>query len=196
MIISPVLPAQYPNLIQTMFARRSILPVKSHEIWQIKTGIVRTFTWSEDGTLIPLGLWGPNDIVGKALSKADPYTIECLTLVEASVLPANNSQDFIKALIQHTQQLEEFLELRQCKPIDASLLKLLTWLSKRFGREVEQGQLIDLRLTHQEISEIIGSNRVTVTRLLNHFEKQGMISRHQHRYIVVSDRQPFWHYEI
>ena len=196
MITSPILLAQYPNLRQTTFARRSLLPLKPDEIWQIRTGIVRTFTWSEDGTLIPLGLWGPDDIVGKVLSKAEPYTIECLTLVEATVMPANNSNEFIKALIQHTQQLEEFLELRQCKPIDASLLKLLTWLSKRFGRAVEQGQLIDLRLTHQEISEIIGSNRVTVTRILKNFEKQGIISRHQHRYIVVPDRQPFWHYEI
>ncbi|MBD1939798.1 Crp/Fnr family transcriptional regulator [Microcoleus sp. FACHB-68] len=196
MIVSPVLLDQYPNRTQTTFARRSLLPLKPHEIWQIKTGVVRTFTWSEDGTLIPLGLWGSQDIVGKALSKAEPYTIECLTLVEATVLPANNSYEFIKALIQHTQQLEEFLELRHCKPIDASLLKLLTWLSQRFGRAVEQGQLIDLRLTHQEISEMIGSNRVTVTRMLKNFEKQGLISRHQQRYIVVPDRQPFWHYEI
>ena len=37
------------------------------------------------------------------------------------------------------------------------LLKFFTWLAYRFGREVEQGRLLDLRLTHQAISEIIGT---------------------------------------
>jgi CRP-like cAMP-binding protein len=56
--------------------------------------------------------------------------------------------------------------------------------------------LIDLRLTHQDIAEIIGSTRVTVTRLLNAFEKQGIIQRMQRRFIVLHDQPNFWHYEI
>jgi CRP-like cAMP-binding protein len=72
----------------------------------------------------------------------------------------------------------------------------LTWLAKKFGHQVEQGQLIELRLTHQEISEIIGTTRVTVTRLLNDFEKQGIIQRLPRKFIVLHEKQPYWHYEI
>jgi CRP-like cAMP-binding protein len=67
---------------------------------------------------------------------------------------------------------------------------------KKFGREIEQGQLIDLRLTHQEIAEIIGATRVTVTRLLNEFEKRGIIQRLPQHFILLHEQQPFWHYEI
>jgi DNA-binding transcriptional regulator YhcF (GntR family) len=37
---------------------------------------------------------------------------------------------------------------------------------------------------------------VTVTRLLNAFEKQGIIQRIQRQFIVVHDQLPFWHYKI
>jgi CRP-like cAMP-binding protein len=56
--------------------------------------------------------------------------------------------------------------------------------------------MIDLRLTHEDIATIIGSTRVTVTRLLNSFEKQGIIQRMQRRFIVLQDHPLFWHYEI
>lgn len=53
----------------------------------------------------------------------------------------------------------------------------LLWLSQRFGHNTERGRYIDLRLTHQDIADIVGATRVTITRLLNQFERQGMISR-------------------
>lgn len=56
---------------------------------------------------------------------------------------------------------------------------------------MEQGKLIDLRLTDQDIAEIISSSRVTVTRLLNTFEKQGIIQRVQPHFIVLDDQLPF-----
>jgi CRP-like cAMP-binding protein len=73
---------------------------------------------------------------------------------------------------------------------------LLGWLAKKFGRQVEGGQAIDLRLTHQEIAEILGITRVTVTRLLKEFEDQGAIARLPRQYIVLHDRDPFWYYQI
>lgn len=186
----PVIETEYK------FNRRALLPLRSNELWQIKSGVLRTFTWGEDGNVIHLGLWGPGDIIGKPLSKANPYNIECMTPVEAQLLPVSLWDKIIPALIEHNQRLEEFLELRQCKPMDIALLKLLTWLSKRFGRAVAEGQLIDLRLTHQELAEMIGSNRVTVTRMLNNFEKQGLICRGSRSVIVVPETTPIWHYEI
>jgi CRP-like cAMP-binding protein len=196
MMLSSFPPAHPPHLRRYTFERRCLLPLRRDELWKIETGAVRALTWSEDGTVISLGLWGPEDVVGAVLSKAQPYQIESLTRVQATLQPVGTWPEVTEALVRHTQQLGEFLEMRQCKPIDASLLRLLGWLSKRFGRQVEQGQLIDLRLTHQEIAEMIGSNRVTVTRMLSTFEKQGIICRQRRNFVLVPDRQPFWHYEI
>ncbi|MCL1468588.1 Crp/Fnr family transcriptional regulator [Argonema galeatum] len=177
------------------FARGSLLVLNQDYLWQIESGVVRTMTWREDGTCITFGLWGPGDLVGRAISKADPYQIECLSDLEATLLPASRWYQATDAMLLHMQRLGEFLEIVHSKPIETSLLLLISWLGKRFGREVEQGQIIDLRLTHQQMAEIVGSSRVTVTRILNNFEKQGIIER-VHRKLVVVQEPSLWHYEI
>lgn len=68
-------------------------------------------------------------------------------------------------------------------------------LLKKIGREVETGHLIDLRLTHQDIAEMLGTTRVTITRTLSQFEQQGLIHRPPLRRIVLKE-DDLWHYEI
>jgi CRP-like cAMP-binding protein len=196
MTVSRFLSAGSADLKRSKFPRRSVLPLGRDYLWQIETGVVRTLTWLEDGTTVTLGIWGVGDVVSRVLSKAEPYQIECLTPVEATLLPLDRWHQVNEALIRHCQQFQEFMEILHCRSVDTSLLRLLTWLAKKFGHEVEKGQLIELRLTHQEISEILGTTRVTVTRLLNDFEKQGIIERLPRKFIVLYEKQPFWHYEI
>ncbi|HEY9830278.1 MAG TPA: Crp/Fnr family transcriptional regulator [Stenomitos sp.] len=184
------------DIKRSQFARRSVLPPSRDSLWQIETGAVRTLTLLEDGTTVTLGIWGAGDVVGRVLSKADPFQMECLTPVEVIRIPLDQWYLVNEVLIRHVQQYHEFLEILHYRSIDVSLLRLLNWLARKFGQEVQQGQLIDLHLTHQEIAEIIGTTRVTVTRLLNEFEKQGMIERLSRKRIVLQEKQPFWHYEI
>jgi CRP-like cAMP-binding protein len=196
MTASMFLSAESVDLKRSKFSRRSLLPLGANYLWKIESGVVRTLTWLEDGTTVTLGLWGVGDVVGRVLSTAEPYQIECLTPVEVTLLSLDKWYQVNEAIIQHTQQIQELLQIVHCRSVDASLLKLLAWLAKKFGQEVEKGQLIELRLTHQEISETIGTTRVTVTRLLNDFEKQGIIQRLPRKFIVLQGKQPFWHYEI
>ncbi|GET36172.1 Crp/Fnr family transcriptional regulator [Microseira wollei] len=177
------------------FKTRSTLPLLPNSLWKIETGVVKTLTWLEDGSTVILGLWGPGDIVGKALSQVEPYQIECLTGVEATNLPVSEWHPLTSVLLKHIQQAEELMVIRRYKKTDIMLVKLLTWLAKRFGREIEQGRLIDLRLTHQDIAEILGSTRVTITRTLSQLEQQGFIERFSLSRLVLRE-EDLWHYEI
>lgn len=51
---------------------------------------------------------------------------------------------------------------------------LLDWASREAGR-ASQGVCFQLPLTHEEIAELIGSSRETVTRLLGDFRRKGLI---------------------
>jgi CRP/FNR family transcriptional regulator len=57
-------------------------------------------------------------------------------------------------------------------------------LAEDFGREIEEGTVIDLVLTHQEIANLIGSSRVTVTKLINKFIDDGMITIKKRKIII------------
>jgi len=196
MTVSRFLSAESVGLKRSIFGRRSLLPLGQDYLWHIETGVVRTLTWLEDGTTVTLGIWGPGDVVSRVLSKAEPYQIECLTPVEVILLPLNRWHQVTEAMIRHIQQFQEFLQILHCRSVEDSLLQLLFLLAKKFGHEVAQGQRIELRLTHQEIAETIGTTRVTVTRLLNDFEKQGIIQRLPHKFIILHEPLPLWHYEI
>ncbi|HBB32183.1 MAG TPA: Crp/Fnr family transcriptional regulator [Cyanobacteria bacterium UBA8803] len=192
----PSSPNQYTDSTQKIFARRSFLPLKNDSLWLIKTGVVRTITFEEDGTSRTLGLWGNGDIVGKALSLSCSYQIECLTRVTTTLLPQHSWHQATEAMMRHIQHYGKLIEILQTRQGESSLFQLLVWLSNRFGQPVEQGQLIDLGLTHQDIADIIGLTRVTVTRMLNTLEKQGIIERLPGKSIVLHEQNPFWYYEI
>ncbi|AKG20968.1 Crp/Fnr family transcriptional regulator [Calothrix sp. 336/3] len=178
-----------------VFAARSLLPVKEKHLWKIEQGAVRIVTWHEDGTILTLGIWGAGDVVGKALSKTEPHQIECLTKVEASLLPMTDWYEITQILQVHLQQAEEMMLIRSQKTVDIMVVKLFSWLGQKFGREVKEGKLIDLRLTHQDIAEMIGSTRVTITRVLQQLEDQGLIQRLRLHRIVLKEEE-IWHYEI
>jgi CRP-like cAMP-binding protein len=68
--------------------------------------------------------------------------------------------------------------------VSQRLWQFLVFLSRKFGRDVECGRLIDLPLTHEEIADSIGSTRVSVTRLLQHFEAEGKLRRSKRQLIL------------
>lgn len=169
-----------------LFTRREIIPPRNDVLWRIERGAVRTLTWSEEGTFVTLGYWGSGDLIGSPLSKVKPYQIECLTNVEVSVVPPHLWYQDVNALLSHIQQAEELLSIVHCKPMSVRLWQFLLWLSRKFGRNVEEGTLIDLNATHQEISEVLNTTRVTVTRLLQQFEEERLLFRHKRQIILRS----------
>lgn len=187
-MISLIAPPSTNNLIQRTFSCNDSMPLDSNILWKIERGVVRTGTWSEEGKPITLGFWGPGDLVGKPLSRIEPYQIECLTSVEASLLPSHVWHQFMDAWICHIQMNEELVSIVHNRPVNIRLLQLLNWLARKFGREVNEGILIEVPFTHQALSEAICTTRVTVTRLLNQFEKEGILNRHG-RFILLC-KQP------
>lgn len=74
--------------------------------------------------------------------------------MEATLLPAVRWHEITEAMILHIQHSGALIEILHCRQVESSLLQLFAWLAKRFG-QLEQGQRIDLRLTHQDIAEIM-----------------------------------------
>jgi CRP-like cAMP-binding protein len=175
-------------MVVRSFTQRELLPLKLDQLWQIESGYVRTLTWDITGTITTLGIWGAGDIVGRSLSQIEPYQIECLTPVAAIEVSA--SSDLLhNAMLAHIQQLEILLNIVHVKQISSRLLKFLEWMAQRFGYPVQQGYVIDLRLTHQALSEVLGSTRVTITRLLNELEQAGKIKRLKKQRLSIASKK-------
>ncbi|HIK27079.1 MAG: Crp/Fnr family transcriptional regulator [Oscillatoriaceae bacterium SKW80] len=168
------------------FGSRDWIPVRQGFLWKIERGAVRTLTWNQQGTPVTLGLWGAGDVVGAPLTRVEPYKIESLTPVELNLVPFQPWEELFFSLISYVQQSEELIRIIRSDRVPMRLHQFLIWLAEKFGTPVEIGRRIDLRLTHQDIAEFIGTSRVTVTRLIKLFEREGVIVRAR-RHLILLD---------
>jgi CRP-like cAMP-binding protein len=173
------------------FSQGQHLPIFQDWAWLIQTGVVKTYTWNEQGNTIILGYWGKGELVGQPLSVVSPYQVECCTPVAAQRVPATLWSNWGQCLSHHCQQSEELLLITRCEPLQERLHLFLLWLARKFGQPVKEGWKIGFKLTHQELADAIGSSRVTVTRLLSTLEQQGLIDRFHRHCIVVKELDLF-----
>jgi CRP-like cAMP-binding protein len=168
-----------------LFSRREQMPVHDELLWKILEGQVRTLTWDDEGNLTTLGIWGPTDFLGQPFSIVAPYQIECLTPVKAIRSPMPAAPQAMPILLNNLQQTEKLMSILQIKSMSDRIYKILDWLSERFGHAYPLGKTVGLGLTHQQIADLAGTTRVTVTRLLQILEADKRICRLPKRHIML-----------
>lgn len=175
------------------FKRRDRISIDTYTLWRVSSGLVRTITWSEDGEIVPLGLWTTDSIIGVPISQVQPCEIQCLSKAELVRLPLDYPLT-VDMLLQHTAQINHLLQIMHCRQVQDRLLRFSCWLAENFGQPTSHGRLITVRLTHQEIAETIGTSRVTVTRFIKQLEANGLM-RWSGRERFVSNRALKTHHQ-
>jgi CRP-like cAMP-binding protein len=84
--------------------------------------------------------------------------------------------------------LEAKLEQLVFRDVQAKLAALLLELSDEYGAETEDGLQIDVKMTHQEMANLIGSTRETISLTLADFKKRGLINT-KGRNVVLLDTE-------
>ena len=69
---------------------------------------------------------------------------------------------------------------------DTRVAKLILRLGARYGRREGSVIHLDIPLTHQEIADMVGTTRQTVTSALSRFKRQGVLSIDTHRIQIES----------
>ena len=71
--------------------------------------------------------------------------------------------------------------------VDTRFARLLFWLCTRYGRSDGESVIMNVHLTHQEIADMIGATRQTVTSIMTSFKRQGILEIHD-RFIHIIDK--------
>ncbi len=167
------------------FNSREELPVISCALWLIVRGVVKTYTISDEGVVKTLGFWGTKDVIGSSLSLVEPYLLQCLTDVEAISIPKHQWEKISTAILSHARQTQKMMCIVRSSRIHQRLWQLLQWLAQKFGRNIDEGTLINFQITHQDLADAIGTTRITVTKILNQLERDGLILRPRNKCIVL-----------
>jgi CRP-like cAMP-binding protein len=106
-------------------------------------------------------------------------------------LLANHAQvayPFARALIDRWRGLQTKVEQLVFKDVGSKLAELLLRLGSEHGIEHRRGLVLGLKITHQEMANLIGSTRETVSLTLSQFKRKGFIHT-EGRKVILADRE-------
>jgi CRP-like cAMP-binding protein len=190
------------QLLEDLYQGRNVTTVKSgqlitmqsNEVFIVCRGVVQLSTLYPNGDEGILGLICPSMPFGTPLSQLIPYEAIALTdvvLMRVHIMEIEQSprlaQSLFRELMRRLQQTEMLLAIAGYRRVDDRLRQLLELLRQEMGQVTAQGTRLTVRLTHQQIAGLIGTTRVTVTRLLREFRDEGWMSFDSTRHILFSN---------
>ncbi|MGA2250671.1 Crp/Fnr family transcriptional regulator [Terracidiphilus sp.] len=156
-------------------------------IYLVCLGRVKLFATSSDGHRMILKIAGPGDVLGlSATLNALPHEVTAQTLVPCNFkhigerlflkfLESHAEAGYLTALTLAKEHREVFLGARRLAlspTASARIAQILIELAVK-----EAAPRFPMELTHAELANLAGTSRETVTRLLNQFERDGIIAR-------------------
>jgi CRP-like cAMP-binding protein len=91
------------------------------------------------------------------------------------------------SLYERLKQSEEVIDRLLDREVSARLGKLLQNLGDRFGESNGFATVLDIRLTHQDLANMIASTREAVSKVMSEFQRDGLIEMRD-RKIAISPR--------
>lgn len=173
----------------------------SGSIYVLESGLVKLISLSEKGQETTLHILKPGDVFGELLLSQEKRAFTAI-VVEDALVTMIPREDFLKLLSRAPDVALNFIRVlskrlaRVEKGLAESshtwsyhrLAKVLLHLSEQYGEEVSTGTLIKLRLTHEDLANLIGTTRETVTTQLNRFSQMGLLNRRARQIIVTRPR--------
>jgi CRP/FNR family transcriptional regulator len=89
------------------------------------------------------------------------------------------------SLFERLKQSEEVIDRLLDREVSARLGKLLQNLGDRFGETNGSATVLDIRLTHQDLANMIASTREAVSKVMSELQRDGLIEM-RNRKIAIS----------
>lgn len=167
-------------------------------IYLILKGKVRVYVMNSNGKEVTIDILHNDQIFGESAFMTHskrPTTIEALNHVELLACYPDelyphfqHSQDLMMSILQSLSQTCDYLTNMIKRSYTYNRYeKIIAFLLERM--DLHQSSIINY--THEEIASILGLSRVTVTKVLNEFVKEGWIEIH-YKSLIIKDKKKLY----
>ena len=161
-----------------------------NQLFGVLTGSLKVTGVGTDGKDVVFRLMRPGEVVGEiALLDGEPRSAT-VAAVEATSLVTLHRRDFVPFLEQHpraairlaavmaerVRRLSERAEDRQTMSLPARLAKRLLALAAEHGVRPVVGGPVEIRLSQQDLADLVGTTRESVNKQLRIWEDGGIVS--------------------
>jgi CRP-like cAMP-binding protein len=139
-------------------------------------------------------LYGPGDIVGLAALDGGNHAETVIAVHDACLTPIDPQQAMndrklrsyiMRSMARQLRRSREMIDEAEL-PVGARVTKAFLRLTERFGQAADnqEGVKLPLALTHEDLADLTGSSRVTITRILGELRSGGALSGTRGVYIA------------
>ncbi len=171
-------------------------------IYLIMSGHVRLYMIHEGGKEISLALLGPGDIFGELALFVEVQRTRFAQAFDTVVLQFAPTDKFLENIKDRPDLIMEIAAIISRRVIRAEmqienlaytsvpgrLHAVLLELVNRFGEPSDEGMIIPLRLSQQELASFAGTTRESCSVALRKLVRNGTIKLTKDRRIIVTDR--------
>jgi CRP/FNR family transcriptional regulator, cyclic AMP receptor protein len=170
-------------------------------VYFLESGKVKVFQSSPLGREVILWFCFSGEIFGLAeVAGGGGRVVNAVACGDTQVLavPQDQFRQFLSArphiallsmqvLSERLRVLGEMFVNLAADDVNVRIAKLILRLSSRYGRRRGKDVLLDIPLTHQEIADMVGTSRQTVTSALSALRRQGVLSIDNRRIHIESE---------
>jgi CRP/FNR family cyclic AMP-dependent transcriptional regulator len=192
-----------PLFHEKKFKKGSILFLEGdpgEEFYLIKEGVIKIYR-IDDAKEIILSLFQEGDFFGEMSMLQEGLTRSATAeTLEASTLYTMKRSAFVQFMEKSPKLCLKLLEatmsrLRKANEqiydltflgVRSRILKSIVRLSEEYGIKTNDGILIDVKLTHQQLANMVGTVRESVTKVLQDLQEEKYISIHKKKIILLN----------
>ena len=188
---------------QTLF--KPTIEERNPCLYFVLSGQIRLYQELVDGRAITLSLLSSSDVFARTTSRQNYYhdvyaeamKDSTIAYIRESALAALMEQSpllasrIIYSFSEQLSQSQFLIEGLLGRDVSVRLANLFLKLADGFGvsKATDTNVNIELDLTHQALADMIGSNRVTVTRKLAELQQKNLISIETNRTITIVNKK-------
>jgi CRP-like cAMP-binding protein len=167
----------------------------------LKSGKIKITRLSNEGKELILEVISPGDMYGGvAVIRGFPYPANAIAMEESESLTISRKN--LMRLVDRFPNLMHCIALQigdrmkdsydtlkniALERVEARIASLLLKLADKTGKEAKGGTMIDMRLTKQDVADMVGTTVETSIRTFSKFKKQGLLEDSGGK-IVIKDR--------
>jgi CRP-like cAMP-binding protein len=129
------------------------------------------------------GRW--QDVFAEAVTNVRVCGVQKSTLTEVIKRRPEFAIKLFSSFSERLRQSDEVIESLLHREVSTRLATLLLNLGDRFGQSDGAGTILDVRLTHQDLANMIVSTREAVSKAMSEFQREGSIEIQDRKIVLV-----------
>ena len=171
-------------------------------VYFIESGQIKLLMLSSEGKECLLAIHSGGDIFGELCLSGLGARFETATAMKATTLKQIPSGQFFARLTRDSlfEGFVRYLAVRIAdqQQVIANLVtvdseqrlgKTLLQLARTMGKKDPRSIRIELRITHEELSEMVGTTRPRISFFMQRFHNLGLIETNQDRFLVIKENK-------